>query len=132
MATAKAVSGAFTLLAAVRDCPKEIENLKKEHNSLASAIESFRGLVQRSDNAENVCSTFVEQVHAVIGDTKKTLDELEAAVKTLQPNKDHGGKRAALQMRWKYFFKESALQAIMARIQARREALSLLVNVWSR
>jgi hypothetical protein len=132
VATAKAVSGAFTLLAAVRDCPKEIENLRKEHDSLASAIESFRSLIQSGDDVKNVSSTFVEQVHTVIGDTKKTLDELQAAVKTLQPSKDNCGKIAALQMRWKYFFKESALQAIMARIRARREALSLLVNVWSR
>lgn len=131
MSQAEVVTGTFTLLAAVRDCPKEIENLRKEHDSLASAIESFHSLVQSGNDVKNVSVTFVEQVHTVIRDTKTTLDELEATVKALQPSKDNYGKRAAVRMRWKYFFKESAIQTIMARIRARREALSLLVNVWS-
>jgi len=80
----------------VRDCPKEIKNLRKEHDSLASAIERFRSLVQSGDDVKNVSLTFVEQIHTVIGGTKKTLDELEAAAKTLQLSKDNCVKRAAL------------------------------------
>jgi len=133
VATASVITNAFDLIVAARDSPKEIDNLRKEHDSLVTALESLNSLVVRSSqNKEDPDSTFVEQVKTVISDTGKTLNELQTTIAALQPSGDRTGKRAALQIRCKYFFKERTIQAIMARIKARREALMLLLNMWSR
>jgi hypothetical protein len=132
VATARSIATAFALIKSIKDSPKEIENLHKEHNSLNAAVESLGELVQSSKDEDNLNPTFANQVRTVIGDTQKTLNELETAILTLKPTGVGTGRRAALQIRCKYFWKERTIQSILARIQARRDALMLLLNMWSR
>jgi hypothetical protein len=132
VATARSIATVFALIKNVKDSPKEIENLHKEHNSLNAAVESLGELVQSSKYEDNPNPTFANQVRTVIGDTQKTLNELETVISTLKPTGVGTGRRAALQIRCKYFLKERTIQSILARIQARRDALMLLLNMWSR
>ena len=132
MATARSITTAFTLIATINDSPKEIDNLHKEHNSLSAVVESLSNLVQSSQDEDNLNPTFADQVRTVIGDTQNTLNELQNTISTLKPTRVGTGKRAALQIRCKYFWKERTIQAILARIQARRDALTLLLNMWSK
>ncbi|KAH7131980.1 hypothetical protein B0J11DRAFT_211888 [Dendryphion nanum] len=127
IATARAINNTFTLIADIRDCPKEIDHLHKEHDSLIAALQSLDGLII-SSQAQNPNPVFVDQVKIVVGDTAKTLTELQATVTALQPSRM--GKRGAVQIRCKYFWKERTIQSILVRIQARRDALTLLLNMW--
>lgn len=132
VATARSITGAFAVIKTINDTPKEIDNLHNEHNSLSAAVESLSNLVGQSHDEQNLNPTFADQVRTVIRDTQKTLDELHTVISTLKPTGLGTGKRAALQIRCKYFWKERTIQSVLVRIQARRDALTLLLNMWSR
>lgn len=99
---------------------------------MSAALESLGKLIDVARAGDGLHASFTEQVRNVVGDTEKTLKDLNIAIIDLQPSKLGTGRRGALQVRFKYFLKERTIQAILARIQARRDALALLLNMWSR
>jgi hypothetical protein len=73
-----------------------------------------------------------DQIKTVIADTKVTLDELHANIKGLAPSGAGTGRRAVVQLRCRYLWKEKTIQATLLRLRARRDALSLILGMWSR
>jgi hypothetical protein len=131
--TTRSISLAFNgLRAGFRDAPKGIENLYKEYNAVKGVLESLQNLVNKPDEDVEPDPEIVGQVRTVIVDTQQTLDELNASIKSLLPSKVGPSKRSTIQIRCRYLWNEKPIQATLLRLQARRDALSLIMNMWSR
>jgi len=130
VATARLVGTTINLLAELKDSPQEISNLQFEHKTLTTAIENLDRSISELDNESHLNPTFQEQVRVVVAETETTLQELHKTIETLQPVKG-SGKRAVFATKCMYFLNKRVIKSIIARIQARRDALALILQVWS-
>jgi hypothetical protein len=112
-----------------KDAPSGIVNLFSEHKLMSNCVERFKGLLEQ--NADSAEPEMRIQAKAVVSDTHRTLEELHSNIKGLIPANTKG-KRSVLVIRCKYIWNEKPLQATLLRLQARRDAMSLLLNLWSR
>ena len=111
---------------------KEINSLQNEYNSIFSVIQRLETFVNDPDQGSSVDPNVATQIRTVIADTQITLDELHANIKSLAPSGVGSGRRAVVQLRCKYLWKEKTIQATLLRLRARRDALSLVLGMWSR
>ena len=72
------------------------------------------------------------QARSTISDTRRTLDELHESIRAFLPLHGNPGKHTTLQFRYKYLLHEKSIQTMLLRLHARRDALSLIANMWSR
>jgi hypothetical protein len=117
------------LVGQFKDAPLGITNLFSEHKLMSNCVERFKGLIEQNVNSAEPEMRI--QANSVVSDTHRTLKELHSNIKGLILSKPNG-KRSVLTIRCKYMWNEKPLQATLLRLQARRDAMSLLLNLWSR
>lgn len=117
LSTTRAITVAFhNAFSAFKEAPEGIENLLQEHNSLRAVIESLRKTVDERMNEGDLDLEIDAQTRSVICDTQATLNEFHAIATSPVP---------AMQVRFRNE------KPTLYQLQARRDALSLILNMSS-
>jgi predicted transcriptional regulator len=128
--TAGIVTTAIQSLAS-SDVPANVENLSVEFRHTYDAVQRLKALAEephRFQGRETLC----QEAREVVADTQKTLTELRQRIDKLQPPEKSKGKFRALQMRTRYQWSERSIHILLLRLQARRSALSSLLESFAR
>jgi hypothetical protein len=118
---------------AYQDVPNSIANLQSEHRMVQSAVEQFEQFAQAHCGHGEPENAIKETARQVIEDTDRTLEELFVHIDKMSRAMAAGGsKRRMAMIRLKYMWNERGLNAILLRLQARRDAITCLSTLWGK
>ena len=134
MGTATNITKGFhVLISHYKDIPRCINDLFHEHKLVEACLENFQKFLESNQNDpdDDVVAGIRNQAHAAASETQKTLDELHGKIQRFLPKSQSAIRRATVRIGLKYAWNERSLQAIMHRLQTRRNALSVIMQLWS-
>lgn len=130
--TTRAIAALFTTVRATcKEAHKGVEDLQREHSTISNVVESLKTVVEERFKS-GVDPEITALIGTIVGDTQATLNELHKRIAKLVPVTTRQKKMATMILRYNYLWNEKALQATMLRLQARKDALSLILNMQSR
>jgi Fic family protein len=133
LATSKKVTFAIhNFIESYRGIPYSITNLRSELRTVQHAIERFEQFAQRAGDAGKD-ATIQDHARREITDTNQTLEELFITIDKISRGMAAGGsRRKVAMMKVKFMWSETSLNAMLLRLQARRDAITCLTTLWGK
>jgi protein subunit release factor A len=128
-------SFAFTyrnLVESFQDAPKDIRHLTQEHESVHALVKRLTKMVEDPDSEAHLDNDVKYRVCTEVNRTSNTLRELYDTIQRLMPAKSGPSRRSIILIRAGYLWHQKTIQANLVRLRDRKDALSLILHLWSR
>jgi hypothetical protein len=128
-------SFAFTyrnLVEGFQDAPKDIRHLTQEHESVEALVKRLTEMVKGPYCEAHLDADVKQRVCTEVNRTSNTLRELYETIQRLMPARVGPSKRSIILIRAGYLWHQKTIQANLVRLRDRKDALSLILNLWSR
>ena len=128
---AKIGIGIHELRQQYKEIPQSVNDLYHEHKLMKACLVQFQTFAGQNEPKQDIHDGIREQANAAVAETQKTLDELDKKIKRFLPKGQSTIKKATLRIAVRYAWDEKSLRAMMTRLRMRREAIAIIMNLWS-
>ena len=123
--------GLNSMVSSRKDASQNVAELIREHGLMKACIAQFQSFAEQHERGRSISPEVRDETHTAISETKTILQELHDKIQHFLPASKSVVKRTTTKMSWKYAWSERTLQAIMHRLRARRNALTVIMQLWS-
>ena len=130
---AKIGIGIHNLRQQYKEIPQSVNDLFHEQKLMRACLLRFQTFASANEATKHdkIDASICEQASAAVVETKKTLDELERKLKRFLPEGQSTLSRATVRIAVRFVWSEKSLQAMMTRLRMRREAIAIIMDLWT-
>ena len=115
-----------------RQTPALIESLFSEYTSLKGVLQRLEELATQRNANIRLSDENLRQASQVISDTGRILNQLHERIRKIVCGRRPGNAGSDLVMRCRYLWNEREVEAMVHRLRARQQSLSLVLLLWSK
>ena len=109
-----------------------VDSLFSEYTNLKGVIQRLEELATQRDALVRLSDDSLQQARQVIGDTETTLKQLHNRIRKIFRGGNENNGVSSFSLRCRFLWNEREVEAMMQRLRARQQSLSLVLQLWSK